>query len=145
MYIFRNGVCERDRVCIGQSRKKFFMYIHGDANMRVMSRMIDMLNMHFWSQFWTQEASVKSVYGYDAHSVDEMDAIWNIRMLQRVMETMWLIKWNKESYNVWDNWQNQCNIIFYKCTESTHSKVDASQIGYFMCLVRRRLSCWQTG
>ena len=35
---------------------------------------------YYWSQFWTQEASANSLYGYDAHSVDEMDAIWNMRM-----------------------------------------------------------------
>lgn len=31
---------------------------------------------HYWKQFWSEEALEISIYGYDAHSVEEMEAFW---------------------------------------------------------------------
>lgn len=34
---------------------------------------------YFWNQFWTKVATEKSIHGYDAHSVSEMERIFNTK------------------------------------------------------------------
>lgn len=36
---------------------------------------------HYWKQFWSKETVANSIYGYDAHSVAEMETIWKKRMV----------------------------------------------------------------
>lgn len=31
----------------------------------------------YWEEFWTRAGGMQHVYGYDAHSVEEMESIWN--------------------------------------------------------------------
>ena len=34
---------------------------------------------YYWKQFWNQDAVDNSIYGYDAHSVEKMEKIWEKR------------------------------------------------------------------
>ena len=33
----------------------------------------------YWKQFWSKDALANTIAGYDAHSVNELETIWNLR------------------------------------------------------------------